>query len=200
MTAAKAVHQATTREGSLTVVLSPSARQSGEFLRKAEGFTRRLGLRPKGDGRNEISLEYPNGGRIVGLPGKEATVRGFSAVGLLLIDEAARVSEELYEAARPMMAVGDGDLWLMSTPNGKRGFFWEAWANGGAEWTKVKAPATECARISKKFLDEERQRMADRVFRREYLCEFGESEDSVFRYEDIERAMDWTIEPLKIPR
>jgi len=29
--------------------------------------------------------------RIVGLPGTEATVRGFSAVSLMLIDEAARV-------------------------------------------------------------------------------------------------------------
>ena len=49
----------------------------------------------------------------------------------------------------------------MSTPNGKRGFFWEAWANGGAEWTKVKAPATECARISKKFLEDEKKMSAE---------------------------------------
>ena len=30
-----------------------------------------------------------------------------------------------------MLAVGDGDLWLMSTPCGKRGFFYEAWEHGG---------------------------------------------------------------------
>src|ERR1039457_786248 len=38
VTAAKAVHQAYTEGGSLTLVVSPSARQSGEFVRKAEGF------------------------------------------------------------------------------------------------------------------------------------------------------------------
>ena len=69
VTAAKAVHQAYDEAGSLTLVVSPSARQSGEFVRKAAGFARRLGIRPKGDGDNEISLVLPNGSRIVGLPG-----------------------------------------------------------------------------------------------------------------------------------
>src|SRR5664280_1685162 len=42
ITAAKAVHQAYTEAGSLTLVVSPSARQSGEFLRKASTFVRML--------------------------------------------------------------------------------------------------------------------------------------------------------------
>src|SRR4051812_28721472 len=49
VTAAKAVHAAVTRPQSLTLVVSPSARQSGEFVRKAEGFVRRLGMRVRGD-------------------------------------------------------------------------------------------------------------------------------------------------------
>jgi hypothetical protein len=42
-----------------------------------------------------MSLLLPNRSRIVGLPGNEVTVRGFSAVSLMLIDEAARVSDEM---------------------------------------------------------------------------------------------------------
>ena len=76
------MRQAQDAAGSLTVVVSPSARQSGESLRKATGFVRQLGIRPKGDGDNELSLELPNGARIVGLLGTEATVRGFSAVSM----------------------------------------------------------------------------------------------------------------------
>ena len=68
----------------------------------------RLGIKPRGDGDNEISLLFPNGSRIVGLPGAEGTVRGFSAVSLLLIDEASRVEDAMYKALRPMLAVGDG--------------------------------------------------------------------------------------------
>ena len=45
-------------------------------------------------------FQLPNGSRIVGLPGREATGRGVSAVNLLLTDEAARVSDELYNAVR----------------------------------------------------------------------------------------------------
>src|SRR5664280_730469 len=96
ITAAKAVHQAYTEAGSLTLVVSPSARQSGEFLRKASTFVRMLKIGVKGDGDNEMSLAMPNGSRIVGVPGTEETIRGFSAVSLLLMDEASRVKEDVY--------------------------------------------------------------------------------------------------------
>jgi hypothetical protein len=194
--AARAVEQAQTHAGSLTLVLSPSGRQSGEFLKKAEEFVRRLGVRPRGDGRNEISVQFPNGSRIVGLPGSERTVRGFSAVDLLLVDEASRVEDDLYKAVRPMLAVTDGDLWLMSTPHGKRGFFHQEWEYGGEEWRRVSAPATECARIRPEFLEEERRVQGDRWFRQEYMCEFVEAEDGVFGYEDVMAMIDYSIDPL----
>src|SRR5450432_3764133 len=108
----------------------------------------RLGLKPRGDGDNEISLQFLNGSRIVGLPGTEATVRGFSNVSLLLVDEASRVCDDLYLAVRPMLAVSNGALWLMSTPSGQRGFFYEAWVDGGPEWERIRVPAAECSRIS----------------------------------------------------
>jgi hypothetical protein len=95
-----------------------------------------------------------------------------------------------------MLATGGGDLWLMSTPNGKRGFFYDAWARGGPKWTRVRVPATQCPRISPKFLEDERRAMGDRWFRQEYLCEFGEAEDGVFREESIERLRDAAVTPL----
>ena len=159
-------------------------------------FSRRLGLPVRGDGDNDVSLQLPNGSRLVGIPGKEETVRGFSAVSLLLIDEAARVGEDLYNSVTPMLAVGDGDLWLMSTPHGKRGFFWQVW-DKGAGWTRVSVPATECPRISRRFLDDERARMGDRWFRQEYLCEFTEARDQIFRDDILERAFTDRVKPLR---
>jgi hypothetical protein len=164
VTAAKAVHAAVTLAESLTVVVSPSARQSGEFVRKAESFVRRLGMRVRGDGDNVISLAFDNGSRIVGLPASENTVRGFSAVGLLLADEPARVSDELYVAVRPMLAVSGGTLWLMSTPRGKRGFFYDTWREAGAEWERVQVTAAECPRIPRSFLEEERRTMEEQAY------------------------------------
>ncbi|MBI4910104.1 MAG: hypothetical protein HY820_41185, partial [Acidobacteria bacterium] len=98
VTAVKAIHQALTNPNSLSLVLSPSARQSGEFLNKVRGFLPQLGIPIRGDGTNEISALFPNRSRIVGLPGKEDTIRGFSGVSLLIFDEAARVEDELYQA------------------------------------------------------------------------------------------------------
>jgi hypothetical protein len=194
---AKAVHQAITQPDSLTIVVSPTARQSGEFVRKASSFLVRKAIRPKGDGDNEISLALPNGSRIVGLPGSEATVRGFSAVSLLMVDEASRVSDELYLAVRPMLAVSGGTLWLMSTPFGKRGFFYEAWEHGGPDWTRIRITAAECPRISPAFLDEERATMGERWFRQEYECGFSDTADGVFDREILDRAVI-DIEPLTL--
>jgi hypothetical protein len=200
VTAAKAIHHAVTQPGSLTLLVSPSARQSGELLRKAEGFSAQLGFRPKGDGHNEMSLALPNGSRLVGLPGNDVTVRGFSAVSLLLMDEASRVSDDLYKAVRPMLAVSDGTLWLMSTPNGKRGFCWDAWNDGGDTWERIRVTAGECPRIAREFLVEERQAMGDRWFRQEYLCEFTETAGALFAEDDLRRAMREDVEPLAFGR
>ncbi len=195
VTAAKAVHRAYTVPGSLVLVLAPCGRQSGEFVRKAKAFVGRLGIRVRGDGDNAISIAFPNGSRIVGLPGNEANVRGFTA-SLILIDEAARVPDELYRAMRPSLAVGDGDLWLMSTPYGKRGFYWEEWAHGTDDWERIQVTALEWPRISKRVLEEERAK-GDKWFGQEYLCEFGEVEGRVFSQESIDAAMQ-DFEPLDL--
>ena len=47
--AAKAVHRAFCQPDSLILVLSPSGRQSGELMRKAEEFVSRLGIKVRGD-------------------------------------------------------------------------------------------------------------------------------------------------------
>ena len=184
-----AVHRAVHDPGSLTVVASPSARQSAEFVRKVSGFLRLLDIPLRTDGNNSISRVLPNGSRIVGLPGCESTTRGFSNVALLLIDEASRVSDDLYHAVRPMIAANaDACIWLMSTPNGRQGFFYDEWQNGGPEWTRVEAPATQCPRIRPEFLEAERCHMPDQKFRQEYLCEFTAADHAYFDPDAIDAA------------
>jgi hypothetical protein len=182
--------------GSLVLVASPSKRQSVELLRKVAGMAGSLGIRKRGDGGSDVSLLLPNMSRIVGLPGVEATARGFSAVSLLLIDEAARVQDEAYRALRPMLATVNGDLWLMSTPWGKRGFFWEEWAHGGADWFRVSVPATECPRISPEWLERERRSIGAAWFAQEYLCGFVDNGSAVFGRELVEDAFDAEAEEL----
>jgi hypothetical protein len=193
--AIKAVHYAQFHPDSLVVVASPSLRQSGEFLRKAKKAVAALGFRVRGDGENKCSLLLPNGSRIVGLPESEDTIRGFSQVGLLIVDEASRVSDEMYYALRPMLAVGGGALWLMSTPNGQSGFFYREWS-GGREWTRVQATAAECSRIPSEFLEEERETLGEEMFLREYCCEFISGEGSLFDEAQIRSRLSHRLAPL----
>ena len=195
VTAAKAVHRAWELPEQLIVAMSPSARQTGELLRKMEDFLRKCGVKVKGDGSNEQSILLPNGSRIVGLPGGEGTIRGFSSVNLLIVDEAARVADESYRAARPMLAVANGDLLLLSTPFGKRGFFYEEWV-GQSDWQRMTVRAEDCPRIPASFLADERRSLGDLWFRQEYCCEFIDNETQLFGRDTINRALDKDIEPL----
>lgn len=197
VTAVKAVHHAATRRNANVLIVSPSQRQSGEFLRKAREFVQRLGYEARGDGLNRVSLQLPNGSRIVGLPGERSFVRGFSRVSMLLVDEAAEVSDDHYRTVRPFLAMAEfGALWLMSTPRGKRGFFWRTWDQGDSRWLRVRATAEENPRFSAEFLKEEREELGERWYRQEYGCEFLDTHDGLFREEDIRAAIDPDIPAL----
>jgi len=131
ITALLALHQALYCSPSLVLLLSPSLRQSGELFRKVTAFYRQIEKAAPVEAESALRLELENGSRVVSLPGKEQTVRGFSGVTLLVVDEAARVPDALYYAIRPMLAVSGGRIVLLSTPFGTRGFFFREWQEGG---------------------------------------------------------------------
>jgi hypothetical protein len=193
----RALHRALYTPASLVLLLAPSYRQSKELFRKVKDALAALPFPAPLASESALELEFTNGSRIVALPGKEATIRGFSGVSLLIVDEASRVPDELYQAIRPMLAVSGGDILLLSTPFGKRGFFFEEWEqSSGAAWHRTKITATECPRITPEFLEQERRQTPDFIFRQEYMCEFVETIDQVFSYDDIQRALDPKVEPL----
>ena len=145
------------------------------------------------------SIRLPNGSRMVGVPGARAKVRGFSRVSLMLIDEAAECSDEQYYTARPMLATAGpsgGALWLLSTPQGRRGFFHHEWTKGGDGWVRVSVAAPDNPRVSAAFLAEEREKLGERRFRQEYLCEFVDLNDAMFSDEDIEACISEDIPTL----
>src|SRR5215203_2957703 len=171
-----ALHRALYHPGSLVLALAPALRQSQELFGKVAGYYRDLGRPVAPRGERKLSLELENGSRIITLPGSEKTIRGFSGVGLLLVDEAARVEDALYYAVRPMLAVSGGALMMLTTPYGKRGAFYEEWTGGSDSWERYEVPACECPRISEEFLQEERRALPSWVYRQEYECSFEETE------------------------
>lgn len=194
--AAMALHEALYKPPALVLLLSPSLRQSQELFKAVSDLYLELGRPVEAEQSSALRLGLANGSRIVSLPGKERTVRGFSGVGLLVIDEAARVSDDLYYSVRPMLAVSGGRLVALSTPWGKRGFFHQEYTEGGPGWKRIKITAHDCPRISPEFLESERAALGEWWYRQEYLCEFVETTDQVFSYDEVMAAIDPEVLPL----
>jgi hypothetical protein len=195
--AALALKVALLESPATVLLLSPTLRQSGELFRdKVLRCYQALGQPVPALRRpTQLSLELANGSRIISLPESEAGIRGYSGVSLLVIDEASRVSESLYAAVRPMISVSKGKLLALSTPFGKRGWFYEAWTGAG-DWQRISVKATECPRIDPAFLAEEYEALGERWFRQEYMCSFEEMIGAVFRSRDIDAAFENDIKPL----
>jgi Terminase large subunit, T4likevirus-type, N-terminal len=193
--AALALHTALVKPCSPVLILSPSTRQSGELFRKVLDLFNGLGRPMAVVAESALRVEFANRSRVLSLPSTEATVRCFSGVSLLVIDEAARVPDALYFAVRPMLAVSKGRMVALSTPFGKRGWFHDEWHSEGA-WQRVKITASQCSRIEPSFLQEERRSLGERWYRQEYECSFEDVVDSVFAYSDIQAALSDDVKPL----
>jgi hypothetical protein len=167
---------------STNLVLAPTQRQSAELILKVRTALLDSGERLAVD--NAYSVALDNGSRCLGLPGADdASIRGLSIDGDLVVDEAARVSDGLFEAAKPMTIRhgATSRLVLLSTAWAKSGFFYSVWTMGDPQdWTKIEAKVAECQHISAADLDRERRSMSAAAFGREYENQFDSVERRFF--------------------
>jgi hypothetical protein len=182
------LHEVLAVPGALVLAVSPTLRQSQLLFATLMRFYRQLGRPVPAVAENRLSLELANGAQVVALPGDADTIRGYAGVSLLLVDEAARVADELMAACRPFLAVSGGRLIALSTPWGKRGWWYQAWSEGGPDWTRIEVPAAACPRISPAFLAQERRALPPMWFASEYECRFVEPEDAYFDHAAIAAA------------
>lgn len=192
-TALKVMHRAVYWPGSLILMLSPSQRQSGELLRKCRDAYGASDRPVDSETESALTLELTNGSRIVSLPGKESTIRGYSSVNMLVVDEAAYVPDDLYNAVLPMLAVSQGQIILLSTPWGKRGFFYEEFVDGEG-WEKYEVPWYKCPRLPRELIEQQKRRRGESWFLSQYECVFLDTETSLFRREDIDAIIHEGVE------
>jgi hypothetical protein len=195
ITALVALHECLYAAPARVVLVSPSQQQSTELFKKVHDCWAKLPGAPAARQENLTRMELSNSSRIISLPGSEKTVRGYSAT-LIVVDECARCSDELISAVRPMLAASENGRFIaLSTPAGKRGFFHKEWTTG-VGWERIMVKASECPRINPEFLAEELSTMGPLLYGQEYLCEFHDSETSVFSSELIQAALTDDFEPF----
>jgi hypothetical protein len=195
--AALAVHTAMFAPNSLVLLLSATLRQAGELYGKVKTIARRVSDDVP-DAESSTRLELTNGSRVVSLPGSSDTIRGFSGPRLIVLDEAAYIDDTVNDAIRPMLAVGGGSIVLVSTPHGARGFFWDAWTNGGPDWHRTRITADDCPRITPEFLAKESARLSSRAIRQEYYCEFVDVDEQVFSTDLIRAALSYDVQTFDL--
>lgn len=179
--------------GGFAMILSRSDRQALRVMRYVKGYhvEQQLGRLVR-DTMHE--MEFSNGGRVIALPCSGDTVVGEHGVTLLGLDEAARIKDEFYAVVTPMLAVSErvtgvkARLALMTTPFGKRGFFWEEWEGERAgNWKRHRYTWRQCPRITPQWVELERRRHGDLWVRQEYEVEFVSLVNSPF---DVDAMMD----------
>ena len=192
-----ALHEALYAAPALVLALSPSLRQSSELVRRVRDFHAALDGAPELALESVTRLEFRNGSRVIGLPGAEKTVRGYSGAGVVLIDEAARVDDALIAAVKPTQATVKGGRFIaMTTPAGRRGWFFEQWTRGEG-WHRIKVTAAQCPRIAPEFLAAERRELGELMYRQEYdPLDFVDDGESAFASELIEACFSHDVRPL----
>jgi len=195
--AALGLHESIYRRPSFGLVIAPSQDQSAELMLKFDEFRGAVEL-PSDylSTDTKLAVRFSNGNRFIARPGSEKSSRSFSAVTLLLEDEAARVPDPLYSSVRPMLAVSNGRHILMSTPFGKQNHFFKIWDEQRDIWEWYEIPAEMCPRISRQFLEEEKR--INLWFEQEYHCAFLDAEGSVFSSDLFKSLANPSISPLKL--
>ena len=131
-----------------------------------------------------------NGIHIQAYPANES-VRGEENVICVFLSESAFINllddSKVYNAVHPNIAnIGHADFVMESTPNGKRGFFWELYLNKDNEYHKLEQPyqvAMGKLLDEKTIMAEMRNKKID--FEQEYCCKFTTSLTSAFKEDDV---------------
>lgn len=180
ITAIKAFHRARFDPGSTTLIYSKTARQAGLLLKKIKTYLASMKRPPVLNKDNEDEIVFRNGSEIISLPGDGTNTRGFSSPALVIEDEAAFCLDELYSAILPMLATTNGDLWLLSSPNGKRGHFHRFWSEMDPRWHREQVTGAMCPRISEEFLRQYLEDSGPNAFQQEFECKFVEADGQYF--------------------
>lgn len=178
--AVRSAWQAMTRREQLVLLFSNSLRQSMELFRKVVRVYEYVEEGPRRTDDNQYSLTLDNGSRVLSLPGSDESILGYSP-NLVVIDEAAVVSDKFFRAVNPMLARSHGSLILASTPRGKRGFFWhDVMKEPGKQWDVTVVKAEESPHIEREFLEQQLELLGEDWFEQEYHCRFLEVSGTLF--------------------
>lgn len=182
---------------SCSIAISPTLNQSRKLFKEIKRAVQDL---PVYESSNASTLEinFTNGSSILFKSGEQGdSLRGNTVSGILCIDEAVFIRDEVIFECFPFVDANKAPILLTSTPKFKAGVFYDFFCKGlsgerGFNLYDINDYDTS-ALLSPERLEMYRRSMAPMVFRSEYLGEFIEAVSTVFG--DVEKLCGTTLHP-----
>lgn len=138
---------------------------------------------------SDLELGFCNGSTInFKSAGQGERLRGFTSTGLLCIDEAAYIADDIFTKVSPYTDFHKANKLIVSTPFVKEGFFFRLFERGlsgkglikSFDWTDAKYQEELNRILTPEMLNEYRATLPEKQFLTEYLGQFIDSDGLVF--------------------
>jgi hypothetical protein len=172
--AEKAARFALNNENKLIMVISKTERQAGLLFAKILNNIHNIDKKQIKKGKDRPTkhlINLRNGSTIHSLPAGDTGfgIMGFT-IDLLIADEAAFIPEEVWNSVTPALAVTRGNIWLLSTPYVKEGYYYECFSD--PTFTAFHTSSEDCPRKDQAFLDHKKKTLTKARYAQMYLGEF----------------------------
>jgi hypothetical protein len=200
--ARKAAKYAIRNSKKSVMIISATERQAYLLFSKVLYFLHdnyRAYIKKGKDRPTKTEIKLSNGSIIRCLPtGIDGLgIRGYT-IDLLIADEAAFIPEEVWPAITPMLATTGGKIILLSTPFGRRGYFYERFNDEDFKTWHINSEDVAEQRDEPQrtfmldFQEKEKKRLTKLQYAQEYLGEFVDElrqlfSDEVIKYSCILR-------------
>ena len=136
----------------------------------------------------DLTLTFLNGSTLQFLSAERYdSIRGFS-FNYMVIDEAAFIREEgMNEAILPTLSALGKKCFIISTPKSKN-WFYNYWLRGQVDnndYISFKGVSTDNPYVSHEFILDQQRSLPIDIYKQEYLAEFSEATNDVFRGLDM---------------
>lgn len=168
--------------------IAPTIKQSKEIYKQIESAIEGSGI-IKSSNATDLIIKLINGSTINFKSGvQKENLRGFTCTGVLVIDEAAYLTDDVLNIILPWTDFHKANILMTSTPFVKTGFFWKYYNYGltnthntvTIDWCDDKFKEDMLKVMSAERLKEYEATLPKNVFRMDYLGLFLDDEGSVF--------------------
>lgn len=170
--------------GCTSVIVEPSLQQSRRVFKQINKFLRGCSFL-KSANNSLMTIEFSNGSEILFKSAQQDdNLRGFTVSGILIIDEAAYISDEIIDLLLPTVDANNAPIMFISTPLFQSGYFYKMYMDGlnnssyaiTYDWTKYDTSKY----LSKEKLDYYRSVVSRQKFQSEYLGQFISDDGLLF--------------------